>query len=276
MTDRPRPFRLVQSVTPDVLNALRSPSTTREAQISVWKSSPELRDQSDEVRGSRGPETITIGVWDISARMPYLYDLVETLNVKKEYLLFFEVVASPPLGIEANAKRIEELARSLGKRVSPEDLAGIRRNIVSDDVLPRVRRLRERFALDQAVGIVRQPILIDSSKAIDWDFYADAEEHEALVSTDGVREYAAQAGRSFEASVGYLILGIVACAIQDDVDYHKENRGCLFDYNESRETLVHSLKMFRLCEQCTEIDWIPQLKVLGQILDHLKTFSPRS
>ena len=237
MTERPRPYRLVQRVTPDVLNAISSTASVRDVEMSTWRRAPELLEQSEEIRGSRRPDTVTIGVWDISARLPYLYDLVEAMNVRKEVLLFFEVVASPPLGIEANAKRIEELAQSLGSELSQEDRAGLRRNIVSNDVLPRVRQLRERFALDYLVGIVRQPILIDSPNNLDWDFYAAAERHEALVSTDGVREYAAEAGRSFEAGVGFLILSIAACAIQDEDLYHKESRGCLFDYNESRDDL---------------------------------------
>jgi hypothetical protein len=232
--------------------------------------------RSDEVRATRTAGTpVTIGVWDVSARMPYLYELVEVLNTRKDRLLFFEVVASPPLGIEANPQRIEQLAQSVGTALSAEDREGLRRNIVANDVLPRLRQLRERFGLDYLVGLVRQPILVEESDTVDWDFFTATVGREALVSTDGIRGYASEAGRSFEAAVGFLMLSIVACAMQDDASYHDDDRGCLFDYNESRDTLTRGLAAFSLCGACDQFAWSPPLTVLKELLAALKSFSPR-
>jgi len=214
-------------------------------------------------------------VWDISARLPYLYDLVEVLNARKDRLLFFEIVASTPLGVEANPDRIESLVKAFGQEIKTEERQGLRRNIVASDVFPRIRQLRERFALDYLVGVVRQPILIESQQKLDWDYFAVAQGHEALVSTDGVHDYAETAGRSYEAAVGYLVLGITANAIQDEDLYHEETRGCLFDYNDDRDSLVEGLRAFRLCAPCRRIDFRPPLKeVLEPILAGIQDFTP--
>lgn len=270
-----RPYRLVQRVTGDVPRTGSALEYLRRVESSVWDVSPEPISRPPEVQEALRTSPRTVGIWDISARLPYLYDLVEALNVRKDRLLFFEIVASVPLGVEANAKRIEELVKTFGEEIAPEDRDGLRRNIVANDILPRVRQLRGRFGLDYVSGVVRQPILFHIAGKVHWDYFSTAEGREALVSLDEVREFAARAGRSVDAAVGFLVLGIVACLVVDGLGYHDESRGCLFDCNESRVSLVESLRAFRLCPSCRRIVAEASLDdVLEQILGVLKEFRP--
>jgi hypothetical protein len=95
------------------------------------------------------------------------------------------------------------------------------------------------------------------------------------VSVDQVDEFAEAAERSTDSAIGFVILANVACLIVPGLEYHVEDRGCLFDFNEDRAGLARSLKSFKLCASCRNLaETAGFVEILDDILNTLRDFRP--
>ena len=125
----------------------------------LWRREPHPTRKAITAKpGAKRPKTV--GIWDLGAGLAYLYPLVERMNVREDRLLFFEVVASVPLGIEANPERIETLLRRRNYKVTEKIRKDMPLNILAGDLFLRAREIRKRFALDYLIGVVR-PMIFD-------------------------------------------------------------------------------------------------------------------
>jgi hypothetical protein len=82
-----------------------------------------------------------------------------------------------------------------------------------------------------------------------WNFFSLGEGDEVAISSYGVREYAAKAGRPFEAAIAMMAMSQVWANMFVGLEFHTETRGCPFDFCEDRSDLVGSIKRMELCPE---------------------------
>jgi hypothetical protein len=103
--------------------------------------------------------------------------------------------------------------------------------------------------LDVLIGLTPAMIAFADADGPKWNYYAAGQEHVSVVSTCDLREFSAKAGRPYEAAIGMLVAAQVL-ALRNDMDYHAETRGCIFDFNDNRVDLVESIRAMRIDPDC--------------------------
>jgi hypothetical protein len=91
-----------------------------------------------------------------------------------------------------------------------------------------------------------------------------------LLSTADLRDFSAQAGRSFEVGVGMLLVAALLISLNERLGYHAVDTGCIFDYNASRVSLVDSLRAMMIDKQCQDKMPIEQKTAALAMLSALK------
>jgi hypothetical protein len=219
---------------------------------------------------------LKVGIWDVSSRVSYLYELVDRMNQSQKRLRFFEVVSSTPLGVEASHQVLAQGKRGKPAAGSAKQKRDDGRNVVASRLFPRLQRIRLEHGLHYLIGAVGPSIYDDDEAWLDEPYYdlsATWRRSEGLISIDGYQALAREAGVSFEAAVGYLVLCALGCLIQGESLIHEDTRGCIFDYDPTREDSVASLRAFTLCDICRKVRFKRRFgPALLSLLADLKTF----
>jgi hypothetical protein len=215
------------------------------------------------------PKVQTVGIWDLDTTIGELPKLVAELNTAQPRFAFFHVHASVPStlvtpGVQL-ASFVEEKSGkgSLGGRETgnfdamttatrpiAKNNPVLNDNLMADYYMPTARKIRNEFGLDILVGITRHKIAFTENGLLYYNYFSISEGDEFLVSSYGMREYARRAEKPFRAAVGFLIVGQLLAKVNPKIDYHPETRGCLFDFNGSRDSIVESLKSFEIDGDC--------------------------
>jgi hypothetical protein len=200
-----------------------------------------------------------VGIWDLGAWVGGLADIVATLNKSQKAIQFFEVHAAVPAGLRSSKKFLMKLAEErLGRPLDATEEHDACDAILGEDFFPRQKSVRTNANVDVdcLVALTPDPIAkvhqrADGSHTIFFDFFTDVddERQDVLVSVDGVRPLATEAGRPFEMAVGYLVISAVLEGFAPDVKLHADT-GCLFDFNEDRNGLVPGLRAPMIDRDC--------------------------
>jgi hypothetical protein len=216
-----------------------------------------------------GPKVQTIGIWDLDTTIGELPKLVTELTTAQPRFAFFHVHASVPSTLvtpgvqlasfiektsnkDSDSKREADYfdtmtakTRLLGKKAS-----SLKDNLMADYFTPIARKIRKEFGLDSLVGVTRHMIAFTEDESLHYNYFSFSEGDEFLVSSYGMREYAQKAGKPFRAAVGYVIIGQLLAAVNPKIHYHPETKGCLFDFNESRDSIVEGVKSLKIDGDC--------------------------
>lgn len=189
----------------------------------------------------RQQKTISVGVWDIGARVAWLSKLIEHLNAAQPAFVFFEVEAGIPSGLISQPERVIAWAKdALGKNWKSSYRKDMESNVIANDFFPRADKVRADLGLDYIVGVTPGMVAGEEDDGnVYWNHFSTFEKRSILVSVQDLRAFAKKAGRPFEALVGHVTIAqlLVAQSYSRGLSFH-EDRGCLFDYNESRESIV--------------------------------------
>ena len=63
-------------------------------------------------------------------------------------------------------------------------------------------------------------------------------------------EYARQAKRPFEAAVAGIAISALLADINPSIQFHPTNRGCIFDFNRHRDSIVTNFKDPKIEDEC--------------------------
>lgn len=221
----------------------------------------------------------TIGLWDVGARVGRLPDVIASLNAAQPAFALFQVQAAAPMGLVSAKEWVAEwFRREHHRRLGRADLEALDRNIIADDFLPRVDRVRRDLGLDYLAAIT--PSMIagwDDEDGASWNYFNwwDASGRNLLVSTYDVRTYAQRAERPFEAAVAGIAISALLVIINPRLEYHEESRGCLFDKNDDRDSLVKSLRAARIDPQCLRL-LLPRYRSAAEaMVDALRSYAPK-
>lgn len=201
-------------------------------------------------RVAAGTTASTVGILDLGAWVSRLPELLKVMNTSQGRLVFLELQTSVPAGLIKTKGPLtlwasEHLGRPLRKQESDE----LMRNMLADEFYYFAESVRVQNKLDVLIGLTPAMIAFADTDGPKWNYFAAGQEQVSVVSTCDLREYSAKAGRPYEAAIGMLVAAQVF-ALRNDMDYHDETRGCIFDFNENRVDLVESIRGMRIDPDC--------------------------
>ena len=208
-----------------------------------WTTSPLARTR--KVRTRVPSDVRKIGVFDISARAGLLMDLLAIVSQSQPRFTFYPIEAPVPMGLGSiPPARIDALALA-----NPDcDVQDLSLNIQVDDFDVLLEQTRERVAVDMIAGLFAPMLAFrDEDDHLIWNYFSGPIGKNIAISAYGVRDYATQAGRPFEAAIALMTLSQVWGRLYG-VGYHGESLGCVYDFCENRDDLVRVIRTADICE----------------------------
>lgn len=201
-------------------------------------------------RAAKGTAVSTVGVLDLGAWVSRLPELVKAMNKSQDSLVFLEIQTSVPAGlIKTKGPLVKWAAALLGRPLRMNESRDLIRNMLANEFFYFAESVRMQNKLDLIVGLTPAMIAVEVADGPCWNFFAAGLDRTSIVSTFDLREYAAAAGRPYEAAVGMLIAAQVL-ALRNDMEYHDETRGCIFDFNANRADLVSGIREMQIDAEC--------------------------
>jgi hypothetical protein len=199
-------------------------------------------------------QAVHVGIWDLGAWVGYLDRILDQWNACQTRFRFQQVLLSVPFQLTQGGARTEETARSLlDPRQLKRDADALRENLFIGGIESIARKIQKDLQYDQLVSITPYMIAFIEDDRLKYNYYSLSYNGIIFVSAYEMREYALKAKRPFEAAIGSLILGQVLADRSDELDFHTETRGCLFDFNEERYTVVQSFKKMEIEPSCLSL-----------------------
>lgn len=203
---------------------------------------------------SRADNPLRVGILDLGVWIAGLPNLLIRLNAAQNLVTLFEINAPVPAGLRKTAEGMAEWAAQHRATMSRNQISHLEPHMVFEEFFHAASDIRTDIGLDMVVGLT--PVMVagedEGDGSIYWNHFSNVQERVILISTTDVREFAERANRPFEAAVGGMLIGAILVGLNDQLGYHEETLGCLFDYNEDRSGIVDAIKMARICPECAE------------------------
>lgn len=200
---------------------------------------------------SRMTKVQRIGLLDLGVWIAGLPALMSRLNAAQVPYTLFEINAPVPAGLRKTTEGMDAWMQSHGVQLKKSERAALQPQVIAGDFFTVAHDIRTGMGLDMVVGLIPVMVAGESDEGVYWNHYCSVSDGAALVSTADLREFAATAGRPFEAAVGVLLIGAILVRFNSKLSYH-DNRGCIFDYNEDRVSLIDTIKTLKLCADCAK------------------------
>jgi hypothetical protein len=286
-TDPARRLEDVRRSAPDLAAALESfnPHLTRTLLASSYAHEAAAPDDpvEDKLRRvvadlQREAKVVTVAIWDLDAKVGGMSQLINALNDAQSAFTCFEFQAPLPSELVIHSGDFSVWARTrLGKRVSKSEREGFANNFMFDDFQKFARVVHKQAGVDYLVGITRYTVAWTDGDKLRGNYFIASDKRVILVSAFNVREYAAQAGRPFEAAVAGMVLAAVLASLNRRLQYHEENTtGCLFDFHKERDTIVESIRQARIGPECLARIDEKYREAAVALIDMLRNYSPVS
>lgn len=199
----------------------------------------------------RSGNVTTVAIWDLGTKMGGLPDVINALNGAQPAFTFFELRAPVPAGLVIHSDLFNQWARErMGTEISEGEQPSLKSNFMFSDFYKYAAVVRAQIGVDYLVGMTQYMVAWEDGEDIYWNYFTASEKRIILVSAYNMREYAAQAGRPFEAAMAGMVVAQLLQELNKKPLFHEENRGCLFDFNEERDTIVESIRKAKLEETC--------------------------
>jgi hypothetical protein len=192
---------------------------------------------------------LQVGLWDLDAYVGGLPRVIAALNAAQQTYAFYECLAAMPAGIVSEPRRLRSWSR---ERTGSSRLASVERNIVAGDFFDRAERVRRDVGLDYLAGVTASMIADEDDEQVYYNLFSTSCGRLLLASTWDLRKYASKAGRTFEAAVLGVTIAQLLVARHRRVEFH-DDRGCLFDSNFKRSTIVRVLREPKVEERCLSL-----------------------
>lgn len=196
-------------------------------------------------------DAVTVGVWDLDARVGRLDAVLDALNDAQEVIQFHEVHAPLPAGLVLAPDQFASWSRSRGLRSRKP--AGFVSHLLAEVFYRQARDVHKGTGLHYLCGITRYMVGGLDGKSIFWNHFTASKGRLLIASGYQLRGYAAEAGRSYEAAIGFLVVAQTLISMSPKLEYHDEDIGCMFDYNDDRDSIVSGLRKIEICPQSLEL-----------------------
>ncbi len=215
---------------------------------------PAFKRTAQILSAQRGAKVI--GVWDLGSRLARMQELLSRLNLSQEKLVFFEIEAAIPIGMVSQPEKVIRWASVAFERVlDASETQQFARNIIASDFYPRANLIRRSLGLDLLVGVTPALVADIDDGEVFWNHFSSYEGPTVLTSSADLRRFAMEARCHVEVLAGMIILSQVLTALYSHrgVGFHRETRGCLFDYNEDRSGLIECSADIKIEEDCIKL-----------------------
>jgi hypothetical protein len=191
------------------------------------------------VQASR--DRIRVGIWDLDSSAGALPGLLDRIDECQQRFAFSSVVAPFPTGLALPGIGVAEDWRKHTRQVmDPQDA---RVNVAARRIFEAAGPVLQKLPIEWLIVVVKSMISDTSVPRKSWyNLFATHSNNVVLISTYGVREYAAQAQRSFEAAVFGIALSALLSAMIPEIEYQDESTGSIFDFAENRADVVKSIR----------------------------------
>lgn len=199
----------------------------------------------------RAVKTRQVAVWDVDVHSGYINRVLDAINKRQQLFNFVRIEATVPMGLTMSGQRTRDIVQKLGGKF---DDPAIEQHVLADDVYRTARPILKSIQTDLLVCLLAPLIMDHVTKAeygydgIGMDFFSVSSRRIVLVSAHGMRNYAAQAGKPFEACLAALIVAQVLAECFK-LGSHDDTRGCIMDYCDNRDDIVQSLRTMELCQE---------------------------
>jgi hypothetical protein len=193
---------------------------------------------------------ITAGIWDLNSGTPETAQAIALLNEPQKRIAFFPVRAPIQAGLISDPERVRAWLRGLNVKLQQKERLEVEANTIADDFYPQAESVLRDTGLDYMVGVTGSEIAFQVGEDVTWNYFTTGRRRTLLVSTQGLRTYAKRARRPVEVAIAIMILAELLVRINPKLDYHDETRGCLFDFNADRDSIVEGIKRCGVDEEC--------------------------
>jgi hypothetical protein len=226
-----------QAITTSLMSSAAAFGTTKPAKKLIKEN---IRSVAREV--GRRPNVETVGILDLGAWLSGLPVVLDKLNSAQALVTFFEVQAPIPAGMIKSEKPIVEWAtKEHGISLTKKERADMAHNILADEFFRAGKDIRKNLGLNYLAGLTPAMIAGSNAHEVYWNHFSSGRGAMLLISTADLRDFASQADRSFESAVACLLVGQLLAEMTPKLSFHAD-RGCLFDYNADRKSLVATLR----------------------------------
>jgi hypothetical protein len=191
----------------------------------------------------------TVGLLDIGAWLSRMPEMLSALNGAQDRIVFLELETAVPAGLLKSKQHVVAWAQRHGVRLSKADRKDLTGNVLADEFFYFGEALRKRHGLDVVIGVTPFPLAFLEGSRPRWGYFTAGDDAVSLVSTGDLRGYAKRAGRPYEAAVGMLLVAQIL-AKRNDIDYHDETRGCIFDFDDDRDDIVEAIREMTIDPSC--------------------------
>jgi hypothetical protein len=160
-----------------------------------------------------------------------------------------------PSGLISRPERtIAWVGERIGRKLTAAERREVGDNVVAEDFFPVGERIRKDFDLDHVVGITPFRVAWDDDETGDvhWNYFSAADKKVTIVSSTDLRGYARDINARFEAFLVLLIIDILYVSMfyrYGKLGYH-ENTGCVFDFDEERDTIKEKIIKPMIDKEC--------------------------
>jgi hypothetical protein len=248
----PKLAEQLESFQPNLMRTLLISSFAQQAiPIDAKKAVQKLKPILADLK--RSEEVLTVAVWDLGAQPGGLSDIISRLNQAQRVFTLFELQAPIPAGLVIQPDYFAYWGRvRMRRRFSKKVLQEIKQNMMFDDFLKHAQRVHQTVGVDYLIGITPYMIAFTEKGELKWNYFATCKKKIVLASTHDLRRYAREASRSFPAVAIGVGLSQLLVAMNKRLHFH-ENRGCIFDFNQERETIVDSIKKAQIEPDCLKL-----------------------
>ena len=218
----------------------------------------------------------TVAVWDLGSKISGLSDVIEALNGVQTAFTFFELRAPVPAGLVIHSDVFNQWARKrMGAQIRKSEQQSLKSNFMFSDFSKYAAVVREQIGVDYLVGITPHMVAWEDGEDIYWNYFTASGKRIILVSAYNMREYATQAGRPFEAAMAGMVVAQLLQELNRKPLFHKEIRGCLFDFNEERDTIIETIRKASIEEPCLSRIDEKYREAAAKMVRALKSYSPK-
>jgi hypothetical protein len=218
-----------------------------------------MRETGDSWQPAPAGKAVRVGIWDLGAFVGGIRNVIAALNRSQRAIEFYDIQAAVPSGLAATVDylRITAIAQ-LGRPLTDVEIADLRPAMLADDFFRRSEAVRLDLKLDYLVSVTPMPLARiyeppGQARTIHCDLFSTSSDRNSVVSADGLFKFAERAQQPYEMAVAYLVVGAVLYALNERADFHEENRACLFDFNNDRESILGGLRKPKICQACLEL-----------------------
>lgn len=197
---------------------------------------------------AKRPRRHRVGVLDVDT-YALLRPVLDRVNRAQTGFEFAQVTTTLPTGIGLMSARVLQIAKDTGFEPNANEIEDLEQNVFFDDFVPFLEQIRDKLKLNSIVALVT-PMLafVDDENTFQYNLFSVSNGGVVMVSAFALRDYAKKAKRPFEACIAALMATQVWAGLFEDVDYHEETRGCLYDLCTPRDDIVKGLTKMRISE----------------------------